>query len=138
MFKSFFKQNLYEQQLTDKIETIRVCSRRFEDSARLCLYETATNTNQAFTAFHSEWLEDQQNMKGELNYSRIESSRNYQKLGNTLMSGGEEIQRTMGVMSNRIKSLELVLTNFLSSNERIDYSTEDGEPSNRKCFEYLG
>ncbi|KAL6718249.1 hypothetical protein ACLMJK_004337 [Lecanora helva] len=100
IFKSFLKQNLYEQSLSEKVQAIKSCSQRFEIYAQLCSYETVAHTDQALTSHRREWREITE-----------------QEAGNT--------QQAIGAMSERIKSLEAIVTKFFSSNERIDCRTED-------------
>lgn len=74
-----------------------------------------------------EFRETQENVIGHLERSRNESHEQYWHLGNALVGESERDRQYMGVMSDRVKALEEILAKFLSSNERIDYKSEDGQ-----------
>ena len=122
--KVFFKQTSYEHELDDKIQAIRTHAQRFDEIARLCSYETISETHQALASHWKEWRETQQNIVGRLERSRYENAQETWQLGNSLLSEAGNIQETMGTMSNRIKMLEVTLARFLASNERINYKAE--------------
>ena len=77
---------------------------------------------------------------GQLDHLKIESSQQNNLLGNIVVTEAGNIQQMMGLMANKfnemsdsvIKELKETvvketLQNFLASNNRIDFKTQDGQ-----------
>ena len=93
------------------LEDIRKQAKLFEDSARMCSYETGVNTNQ------------------EVIFHRQESRTNQTAIVGYL----DQSQKKIEQLESQVSGLTEVLVKFLSSNARIDFKTRDGW-SKMPCF----
>ncbi|KAH7336195.1 hypothetical protein BKA65DRAFT_552859 [Rhexocercosporidium sp. MPI-PUGE-AT-0058] len=101
--KSFFKQDSYGLQLKEMLQDIRNQAKLFENSARMCSYETGMNTNQQVISHRQESRANQTTIVGFLDQS----------------------QKKISQLENQVSGLTEVLVKFLSSNARIDFKTRD-------------
>ena len=138
--KSLFKQSSYEQGLDDLIQVIRISSQRFDDCARLCSYETIRHIDDTVKSHHKDSRGKHQEIVGQLDRLQVDQFQQNNLLGNLVVTEAGNIQQMMGVMASKLggmserKVKELIeatmketLKNFLSSADRIDYRTQDGQ-----------
>ena len=138
--KSLLKQSSYERKLSDLIEAIRTHSQRFDTCARLCSYETIRHTNDTVRSHHQESSNNHQEVVGQLDRLEADQFRQNNLLGNIVVTEAGNIQQMMGVLAHRVNEMseskikELIettmketLANFLSSSDRMDYRTQDGQ-----------
>lgn len=127
-----FKQDVYEQQLTEKVEAIKTASDRFAEAATICSYQKQDKI------YH----EIQENRLG-IERSKSESAQNYESLDRVLKSEAKETRQDMEwrleamleqnnaiaakiraqIASNKFElqnRMDILLECFLSSNDRID------------------
>ena len=137
---ALFKQSLYERKLSDLIEAIRNHSQRFDTCARLCSYETIKYTNETVRSHHEESSSNHQEVVGQLDRLKTHQFQQNNLLGNIVVTEAGNIQQMMGVLAQRVNEMseskikELIettmketLENFLSSSDRMDYRTQDGQ-----------
>lgn len=138
--KSLFKQSSYEQKLSDLVEAIRTHSQRFDDCAKLCSYETIRHTNDTVRSHHKDSRDNHQEVMGHLDRLKMDQFQQNNLLGNIVVTEAGNIQQMMGVLASsfsemsesKIKDLiettmRDTLGNFLSSSDRMDYRTQDGQ-----------
>ena len=138
--KGLLKQSSYERKLSDLIEAIRTHSQRFDACARLCSYETIRHTNDTVKSHHQESNSNHQEIVGQLDRLKVDHFQQNNLLGNIVVTEAGNIQQMMGVLAHRVNRMseskikELIettmketLKNFLSSSDRMDYRTQDGQ-----------
>ena len=138
--KTLFMQSSYERKLSDLIQTMRTHSERFDSCAELCSYETIRHTDDIVRSLDKDTHSNHQDLVGQLDRLRMEQFRQNNLLGNIVVTEAGNIQQLMGEMNNSVGNVsrasikELIdnatkeaLENFLSSNSRIDYRTQDGQ-----------
>ena len=138
--KGLFKQSSYERELSDLIEAIRTHSQRFDTCARLCSYETIRHTNDMVRSHHQKSSSNHQEVVGQLDRLKADQFQQNNLLGNIVVTEAGNIQQMMGVLAHRVNEMseskikELIettmkqtLENFLSSSDRMDYRTQDGQ-----------
>ena len=138
--KSLFKQSSYERKLSDLIEAIRTHSQRFDTCARLCSYETIRHTNDTVRSHHEESSSNHQEVVGQLDRLNTDQFQQNNLLGNIVVTEAGNIQQMMGVLAHRVNEMseskikELIettmkdtLENFLSSSDRMDHRSKDGQ-----------
>lgn len=138
--KSLFMQNSYEQRLSDLVQGIRTQSQRFDICARLCSYETIRHTNDTVTSHYKDSQTKHQKVVSQLDSMKIDQFKQSNLLGNIVVTEAGNIQQMMGVMASRFSEMsqgkvkELIeatmketLENFLSSSDRMDFRTQDGQ-----------
>ena len=137
--KSLFKQSSYEQQLSDLIQDIRTHSQRFDTCAKLCSYETIRHTDDTALSHLKDSQIHHQEIVGQLDGLKLDQFQQNNLLGNIVVTEAGNIQEMMGTMATRFSELSEgkikvlietamrgTLENFLASNDRIDFRTQDG------------
>ena len=137
--KSIFKQSSYEHQLSELIQAIRTHSQRFDNCARLCSYETIRHTNDTVRFHHKESRNHHQEIVGQLDRLKMDQFQQNNLLSNIVVTEAGNIQQMMGMMASRFSeisdekmkemietSMKKTLENFLSSNDRMDFRTQEG------------
>ena len=133
-------QSAYERKLSDLIQAVKTHSQRFDDCARLCSYETIRHTNDTVRSHSKDLRDSHQGLVGQLDRLKMEQFQQNNLLGNIVVTEAGNIQQTMDVLANRVSEMsegkvkELIettmkqtLENFLSSSDRMDYRTQDGQ-----------
>ena len=140
ILKSLLKQTSYEHQLSDLIQTVRIHSQRFDVCAHLCSYETIVHTNDTVRSHHRDSQNNHQEIVGQIDRLKIESTKQNNMLGNIVATEAGNIQQMMGVMASRLNEMsesmikefketivKEALEKFLSSSNLMDYRTQDGQ-----------
>lgn len=138
--KVLFKQSSYEGKLSDLIEAIRTHSQRFDTCAKLCSYETIRHTNDTVRFHHEKSSSNHQEVVGQLDRLKTDQFKQNNLLGNIVVTEAGNIQQMMGVLAHRVNemseskikdlietTMKQTLENFLSSSDRMDYRTQDGQ-----------
>ena len=138
--KSLFMQSSYERKLSDLIQAIKTHSQHFDNCASLCSYETIRHTNDTVRSHHEESICNHQQVVGQLDHLKTDQFQQNNLLGNLVVTEAGNIQQMMGVLAHRVNEMsegkikELIettmketLQNFLSSSNRMDYRTQDGQ-----------
>ena len=133
-------QSSYERKLSDLIQAIKTHSQRFNDCARLCSYKTIRHTNDTVRSHYKESRDRHQGIVGQLDRLKMDQFEQNNLLGNIVVTEAGNIQQTMRVLANRVSEMsegkvkELIettmkqtLENFLSSSDRMNYRTQDGQ-----------
>ena len=126
---------------------IRTSSQRFDDCARLCSYETLRHIDDTVKSHHKDSRGKHQELVGQLDRLQVDQSQQSNLLGNLVVTEAGNIQQMMGMMASKLgemsegKIKELVeatmketLQNFLSSADRMDYRTQDGQSLTSNYF----
>ena len=119
---------------------MRIHSQRFDTCARLCSYETIRHTNDAVRSHHEESSSNHQEVVGQLNRLKTDQFQQNNLLGNIFVTEAGNIQQMMGKLAHRVSemseskikdlietTMKETLENFLSSSDRMDYRTQDGQ-----------
>ena len=138
--KGLLKQSSYERKLSDLIEAIRTHSQRFDTCARLCSYETMRHTNDTLRSHHKESSSNHQEVVEHLDRLKTNQFQQNNLLGNIVVTEAGNIQQMMGVLAHRVNemseskikglietTMKETLENFLSSSDRMDFRTQDGQ-----------
>ena len=133
-------QSSYERKLSDLIQAIKTHSKHFDNCASLCSYETIKHTNDTVRSHHEESISNHQQVVGQLDHLKTDQFQQNNLLGNIVVTEAGNIQQMMGVLAHRVNEMseskikELIettmketLQNFLSSSDRMDYKTQDGQ-----------
>ena len=136
--KSLFMQSSYEQRLSDLIKDIRTQSERFDTCARLCSYESIRHVDDTVGFHRKESQVHHREIVGELERLKLDQFQQNNLLGNMVVTEAGNVQHMMGMLANRSEvseskikelienSVQKTLENFLSSSDRIHFSTQDG------------
>lgn len=133
-------QSSYERKLGDLIQAVKTHSQRFDDCARLCSYETIRHTNDTVSSLCNESRDRHQGIVGHLDRLKVDQFQQNNLLGNIVVTEAGNIQRSMGVLADRVSgmsegtikemmqaTMKQTLENFLSSSNRMDHRTQNGQ-----------
>ena len=135
---AFIKQDAYERDLTEKLQTVKTNSERFAEAAKVCSYQKQEIIHRGIKANRNETRQN----RSLIERSRRESVQNYSSLNQTLRTESTDIQQGVsGIASEMAKlatnqadlqvffveNLPGILKDFLSGNERLDQTTHDSE-----------
>ncbi|OAX82257.1 hypothetical protein ACJ72_03394 [Emergomyces africanus] len=121
LYRSIFKQENYETDLSDLLKTVRDEAAHFERVAQLCSYEAIMNTKQLIIDQGDMSRKHREIVLGYFDQSRNE----FHDFRDDLMLASGGINREIKLMGNEVSQLRRVLAGFLSSNARMDFTTQD-------------
>ncbi|KAI9704611.1 MAG: hypothetical protein M1820_005524 [Bogoriella megaspora] len=120
---AMFKQDGYEQDLADKVDTMKAQAEHLGRSAQACSYENQVDTNERVHSLQNDTGEIQR----QLSFNRDENFWQNLNLGKLVVN---ENASTRNFLREQIgeeinKQLTGVIASFFSANPRIDIKTQD-------------
>ena len=137
IMKSFFKQDQYQGELSDKLKAVRKASTRFEELAKLCSYrEIATTRLEVQEHQRLSRKAYEQILQGfeEAKTQSLQQNQILGHVGNKFINETEATQQMIRIMALRVMELEAAVTRFTEKTPSIQLRVELGEHSNSSSW----
>ncbi|EER44678.1 conserved hypothetical protein [Histoplasma capsulatum H143] len=121
LFRSIFKQDTYEKELSDLLKAVRDEAKEFERVAQLCSYDAIMNARKLIMDQGDESRKHREIVLGYFDQSRNE----FQDFRDDFKLAAGGVNREVKLISNEVSQLRRVLAGFLSSNARMDFKIQD-------------
>jgi hypothetical protein len=127
--KSFFKQDSYQRELSEKLKAIRNASTRFAELAQLCSYREIATTRLEIQEHQRLSKKAYEQIFQGFEEAKTQSLKQNQvlgQIGNKFINETEATQQMMRIMALRVMELEAAVTRFAEKPPSTQHLVQQG------------